>query len=48
MPYFIVILTQIEQYKYLSYKLDIVGFRLEFIDILNETLHLSDCLDVLF
>jgi hypothetical protein len=28
MPYVIVILTQIEQYKYLSYKLDVVGFRL--------------------
>lgn len=27
MPYVIVILTQVEQYKYLSYKLDAVGFR---------------------
>ncbi len=26
-PYVIVILTQIEEYKYLSYKLDAVGFR---------------------
>ena len=26
-PYFIVMLTQIEQYKYLSYRLDAVGFR---------------------
>ena len=27
MPYVIVILTQVEQYKYLSYKLDVVGYR---------------------
>jgi len=27
MPYGIVILTQIESYKYLSYRLDAVGFR---------------------
>lgn len=30
MPYAIVILTQIEQYKYLSYKLDVVGIRFVF------------------
>ena len=30
MPYVIVILTQCEEYKYLSYKLDAVGFRLVF------------------
>jgi hypothetical protein len=28
MPYAIVVLTQIEYYKYLSYKLDVVGSRL--------------------
>jgi hypothetical protein len=30
MPYVIALLTQVEQYKYLSYKLDAVGFRLVF------------------
>jgi len=33
MPYVIVMLTQIEKYKYLSYKLDAVGFRLVFTEI---------------
>jgi hypothetical protein len=30
MPYVIAILTQVEEYKYLSYKLDAVGFRFVF------------------
>lgn len=33
MPYVIVMLTQIEQYKYLSYKLDAVGFRCVILNI---------------
>lgn len=34
MPYVIAIVTQIEQYQYVSYKLVVVGFRFVFRDIL--------------
>jgi hypothetical protein len=34
-PYAIAMLTQVEQYKYLSYKLNVVGLRFVFKDIPN-------------
>ncbi|CAF4070820.1 unnamed protein product, partial [Rotaria magnacalcarata] len=41
-PYVIVLLTQIEKYKYLSYKLNVIGFRCVFLNIctiLSFTIH---------
>jgi hypothetical protein len=35
MPYVIAILAQVEEYKYLSYKLDVVGFRFVFTELVS-------------
>jgi len=48
MPYVIVILTQIEEYKYLSYKLDVVGFRLVLKAIFFQNIVIIFSLDVFF